>query len=211
MKRKTPIEERDVMARNYKELQAKMDPASRAANQHRVRQELHRMALEELRNAKQATQTDMAELLDVPQSSICRIEQRADMYLSTLRNYIQAMGGVLQVQAIFPDGGTVILNRFGDYEDQPYVVFAQAESNGTYRLLARPWHNRGDLLSTRPLKASGFMKAMKALHLAESQIAAIRKNVEEAGKTEISGVAGHQKVFSAPDLVAAGFEATAPE
>ena len=55
------------------------------------------------------------------------------------------------------------------------------------------------------------MKAMKALHLAESQIAAIRKNVEEAGKTEISGVAGHQKVFSAPDLVAAGFEATAPE
>jgi len=73
------------MARNYKELQAKMDPASRAANQHRVRQEMHRMALEELRNAKQATQTDMAELLDVPQSSICRIEQRADMYLRTLR------------------------------------------------------------------------------------------------------------------------------
>lgn len=198
------------MARNYKELQAKMDPARRATNQHRVRQELQRMALEELRNAKQATQTDMAELLDVPQSSISRIEQRADMYLSTLRNYIQAMGGVLQVQAIFPDGGTVILSRFGDYEDQPYVVYAQAESNGTFRLLARPWQNQGDLLSTRVLKVSGFMKAMKALHLAESQISAIRKNVEEAGKSEIGGVAG-LRVFSVPDLVAAGFEAVAPE
>lgn len=199
------------MARNYKELQTKMDPARRATTQQRVRQELQRMALEELRNAKQATQTEMAELLDLPQSSICRIEQRADMYLSTLRNYIQAMGGVLQVQAIFPDGGTVILNRFGDYEDQPYVVSAQAESNGTYRLLARPWHNQGDLLSTGALKISGFMKTMKALHLAEPQISSIRKNIEEAGKTDIGGIAGHQKVFSAPDLVAAGFEATAPE
>ncbi len=198
------------MARNYKELQAKIDPARRATTQQRVRQELQTMALEELRNAKQATQTEMAELLDLPQSSISRIEQRTDMYLSTLRNYIQAMGGVLQVQAIFPDGGTVILNRFGDYEDQPYVVSAQAESNGTYRLVARPWHNQGDLLSTGALKVSGFMKTMKALHLAESQISAIRKNVEEAGTTEIGGVAG-QKVFSAPDLVAAGFEATAAE
>jgi DNA-binding XRE family transcriptional regulator len=199
------------MARNYSELQAKMNPASRASNQHRVRQELQRMALEELRSAKQATQTDMAELLDLPQSSISRIEQRADMYLSTLRNYIQAMGGVLLIQAVFPDGGTVILNRFGDYEDKPYVVYAQSENNGTYRLLARPWQNQGDILSTGILRASGFMKAMKALHLAESQISAVRKNLENNDRTEIGGIGGHQKVFSAPDLVAAGFEASTRE
>ena len=82
------------MARNYRELQTKMNPADVAENKQRVREELQRMALDELRNAKQLTQADMAELLDVPQSSISRIEQRADMYLSTLRNYIQAMGGV---------------------------------------------------------------------------------------------------------------------
>jgi transcriptional regulator with XRE-family HTH domain len=58
------------------------------------------MALDELRCAKKLTQADLAEMLDVPQSSISRIEQRADMYLSTLRNYIHAMGGVLQIQAI---------------------------------------------------------------------------------------------------------------
>lgn len=81
------------MARNFKELQAKMDPADRADNVRQVREELQRMALEELRGAKQRTQSDMAEMLDVPQSSISRIEQRADMYLSTLRNYVHAMGG----------------------------------------------------------------------------------------------------------------------
>src|ERR1035441_8152216 len=91
------------MARNYKELQAKMDPASVADNRVRVREELQRMALEELRSAKQLTQADMAEMLGVPQSSVSRIERRADMYLSTLRNYLHAMGGALQIQAVFPD------------------------------------------------------------------------------------------------------------
>ena len=106
------------MARNYKELQAKMNPADVVENRQRVREELQRMALDELRNAKQLTQADMAELLNVPQSSISRIEQRTDMYLSTLRNYVQAMGGVLQIQAVFPEGGAIIINRFGDYEDR---------------------------------------------------------------------------------------------
>ena len=118
------------MARNYKELQAKMDPADVAENKRRVREELQRMALNELRNAKQLTQEDMAELLDVPQSSISRIEQRADMYLSTLRNYVQAMGGILQIQAVFPEGGAVIISRFGDYEDQPYVVSVRTADGG---------------------------------------------------------------------------------
>jgi len=198
------------MARNYKELQAKMDPASVADNRRRVREELHRMALDELRSAKQATQTEMAELLDVPQSSISRIEQRADMYLSTLRNYIHAMGGVLQIQAVFPDGGAVIINRFGDYEDQPYIVRVQAEGSGTYRLCARPWQNQGPPLSTKALGVSGFLKALRALHIAEPQISAIRNSVEKVGETEIGGIAG-QRIFSAPDLVAVGFEASSEQ
>ena len=113
------------MARNYKELQEKMDPASRADNAGRVRKELQRMAIDELRNAKRLTQADMAEMLDVPQSSISRIEQRADMYLSTLRNYVHAVGGVLQIQAVFPDGGTVTISRLGEYEDGSYIVRAR--------------------------------------------------------------------------------------
>src|SRR5205807_10562943 len=71
------------MARNYKELQARMNPTILADNRQRVREELQRMALEELRSASQLTQTAIAEMLDVPQSSISRIERHADMYLTT--------------------------------------------------------------------------------------------------------------------------------
>src|SRR5271154_1996426 len=145
------------MARNYKELQAKMDPASRAENAARVREEIQRMALDELRRAQRLTQADMAEMLDVPQSSISRIEQRADMYLRKLRNYVQALGGVLQIQAVFPDGGTVAISRLGEYEDRSYVVRARAESNGTYRLVAQPI-DQGSALSTKTLKAPAFTK-----------------------------------------------------
>jgi transcriptional regulator with XRE-family HTH domain len=194
------------MARNYKELQAKMDPTSRADNERRVREELQRMALDELRSAKKLTQADLAEMLDVPQSSISRIEQRADMYLSTLRNYIHAMGGVLQIQAVFPDGGAVVINRFGDYEDKMYVVRARAESGGVYRLLARPFQHEGAVLSTRPFKASGLVKTMKALNLEEPQISGIRKTLENGGEVEIGGRFA-QRIFDVPELVAAGFEA----
>jgi DNA-binding XRE family transcriptional regulator len=194
------------MARNYKELQEKMDPASRADNTRRVRDELQRMALDELRCAKRLTQADMAEMLDVPQSSISRIEQRADMYLSTLRNYVHAMGGVLQIQAVFPDGA-VAINRFGEYEDQSYFVWARAESNTTYRLDAQP-QDGGVPLSTKALKIQALTKTLKALHIPEPQITAVRKGLEEGSFTKtLIGGRFAQKVFSAPDLIAAGFEA----
>jgi transcriptional regulator with XRE-family HTH domain len=196
------------MARNYKELQAKMDPANRADNKQRVREELQRMALEELRGAKQLTQADMAEMLDVPQSSISRIEQRADMYLSTLRNYIHAVGGELRIQAVFPDGGTVVIDRFGEYEERPYVVDAMAESSGEFRLRARPLHHQGAPFSTKPFKGSGLTRAMRALHLPEAQITRIKASLERSGgRIEIGGrVPSSQRVFSIKDLVAAGFE-----
>ena len=146
-------------------------------------------------------------MLDVPQSSISRIEQRADMYLSTLRNYVHAIGGVLQIQAVFPDGGTVAISRFGDYDDRSYVVRARAESNGTYRLDAQPL-DQGAPLSTKALTIQAFTKTLKALHVPEPQISAVRKNLGKEGSfTEIGGRFA-QRVFSAPDLIAAGFEPT---
>ena len=167
------------------------------------------MALDELRNAKRLTQAYLAEMLDTPQSSISRIEQRTDMYLSTLRDYVHAMGGVLQIQAVFRDGGTVTINRFGEYEDRAYVVRARAESGGTYRLDARPLDD-GLPFSTKTLKVQAFTKTLKALHIPDLQIAAIRKGLEEAPLTEIGGKFA-RRVFSVPDLIAAGFEAARPD
>jgi DNA-binding XRE family transcriptional regulator len=194
------------MVRKFEELRARMDPADVADNQRRVREELQRMALQELRSARQLTQADMAEILDVPQSSICRIEQRADMYLSTLRNYVQALGGVLQIQAVFPDTGAVVINRFGDYEDQPYVVRVRAMGEGSYRLCASPLYHSGMVYSTRVFKVSGLVRAMKALHFGDPLISSIRKGADKAGDIEVNGSVA-QRVFNIPDLIAAGFEA----
>ena len=195
------------MARNYRELQERMDPASRAENKRRVGEQLQRMALDELRNAKRLTQAEMAEILDVPQSSISRIEQRADMYLSTLRNYIHAMGGVLQIQAVFSDGGTVAISRLGEYEDVSYQVWVRAEGPGTYRLDARPI-GQGASLSTKSLKAPALMRALKALHITDPQLSGIREALEGGKVTQLGGF-GAARIFGVPDLVAAGFESGA--
>jgi hypothetical protein len=118
------------------------------------------------------------------------------------------MGGVLQIQAVFPEGGAIVINRFGDYEDQPYVVVVRIEANDAFQLQARPFHHQGETLSTRQVRWSGIVKAMKALHLAEPQISTIRNSLQQSQEVEIGGRAG-QRIFQIPDLVAAGFEPVA--
>lgn len=68
------------------------------------------MTLRDLRKARDLTQVRMAELLGVGQENISRLEGRADMLLSTLRSYVQAMGGSLDLVARFPDRPDVSLS-----------------------------------------------------------------------------------------------------
>lgn len=96
------------MARNFKELEAQMSPERRARVAARVKEELAQMPLHQVRNAQQMTQTRLAELLEMDQGNVSKLEQRTDMYLSTLRSYIEAMGGRLEVRAVFPDGDVEI-------------------------------------------------------------------------------------------------------
>jgi len=107
------------MARNFNELRDKMSPESRAAVEERVRQTLAAMPMDELREARALTQTQLATVLNVTQGAVSKVERRADMYISTLRSYVRAMGGDVQIRAIFPDG-EVIINQFQDLEqDRP--------------------------------------------------------------------------------------------
>ena len=101
------------MARNFKELQAKISPERRARVE---RAALREMALDELRSARQLTQTGLANILGVDQGSISKLERRTDMYISTLRSYVEAMGGDLQIRAVFPDG-EVQIKQFQDVAD----------------------------------------------------------------------------------------------
>ena len=92
------------MARNFRELEAKMSPESQARVAARVKEELRNMPLHQLRNAREMTQTRLAEVLEMAQGNISKLEKRTDMYLSTLRSYVEAMGGSLEIRAVFPDG-----------------------------------------------------------------------------------------------------------
>lgn len=65
--------------------------------------------LRRLREARALTQSTVAELLDMDQSEVSRLERRSDMLLSTLRRFVQATGGELHVVVSYPDGGPVEL------------------------------------------------------------------------------------------------------
>ena len=69
------------------------------------------MTLQEIRKSSSVTQEDMAKLLGIKQENVSRMERREDMRLSTLREYIEALGGKVQINAIFPDNNIIqILN-----------------------------------------------------------------------------------------------------
>ncbi len=65
--------------------------------------------LRQLREARERSQVEMAEKLHINQAAVSKLERRTDMYLSTLRNYIEAMGGQLEIIARFPNRAVRIL------------------------------------------------------------------------------------------------------
>ena len=70
--------------------------------------------LRDLRIAASQTQQDMAQALGVRQDTISRLEQRSDMLLSTMRRYVEAMGGQLDIVATFPNRPSVKLAHWAD-------------------------------------------------------------------------------------------------
>lgn len=72
------------------------------------------VTLYELRKAVQKTQTQMAETLGVRQDSISRMENRSDMLLSTLRRYVEGMGGTLELVAQFPGRPPMVIQKLGE-------------------------------------------------------------------------------------------------
>ena len=71
------------------------------------------MALHELRQARDQSQEDLARALNVGQPAVAKLERRADVYVSNLRRYVEALGGSLEITARFPEGSVTITN-FGE-------------------------------------------------------------------------------------------------
>ena len=53
--------------------------------------------------------------LHLGQPAVARLEQRADVYVSNLRHYIEALGGTLEITARFPDETSVAITNFGEF------------------------------------------------------------------------------------------------
>lgn len=68
------------------------------------------MDLTQLRMARQLSQAALGEILHIEQPAVAKIEKRADIYVSTLRRFIEAMGGELEITARFPDHNVRITN-----------------------------------------------------------------------------------------------------
>ena len=69
--------------------------------------------LKDLRLALQKTQEELAATLGVRQDTISRLERRSDMLLSTLRHYVESMGGKLELVAHFPNRPPVVIEHLG--------------------------------------------------------------------------------------------------
>ena len=98
------------MAKKFSQLVDKVPAPAVQRAQAKAQAMLSELPLNELRQARGVSQKMLADVLHAQLPSIAKIEKRADMYISTLRSHIEAMGGESEVVARFPDGNLKISN-----------------------------------------------------------------------------------------------------
>ena len=103
------------MAKKFRELIEKMPTDRQQRIEQRTSQLMAEMPLQELRKALQLTQQQVAASLSMNQAAVSKMEGQTDMYVSTLKRFIEAMGGDLRIIAHFPQGD-VEINQFTQNE-----------------------------------------------------------------------------------------------
>ncbi len=104
------------MAKKFKNLRDNMSAERRANISARTRELLDEMPMQDLRRAMQLSQEQIAAELGIKQGSVSKLERRTDLYISTLRRYVEAMGGDLELRANFPEG-SVSISSLGEIEE----------------------------------------------------------------------------------------------
>lgn len=105
------------MPTKFRDVLKELPESEQAAIEERKQELLAELPLQELRHARSLSQEELAEVLGVGQASVSKLERRADMYISTLRRFIEAMGGELEISAHFPEG-RVRINQFEELEEK---------------------------------------------------------------------------------------------
>lgn len=105
------------MATSFRSIRDSMDPDRQERIRKRTDELLAEMPLQELRQARSLSQQELAEVLGLNQATISKLERRTDMYLSSLRRFIEALGGKLEISATFPEG-TVRIQLFEELDEE---------------------------------------------------------------------------------------------
>ena len=100
------------MAKSFNTIRDKVkaDPARAARIAERKRAMELALALADAREAADVSQRELADRLDVSQANVSRIENQKDIHLSTLASYVGALGGRLEVEAVFKDQRVSLLD-----------------------------------------------------------------------------------------------------
>jgi hypothetical protein len=101
------------MAKPFRLLRDKMAPEAQAAAEQQMQAMLAALPLQELQQARHLAQEHLATIGQGTPASLAKLERRTDLYISTLRSFIEAMGGELDITATFPEG-VVRIARFHD-------------------------------------------------------------------------------------------------
>ena len=104
------------MAKKFEKLIQNMPAERRArikARAREIREEYYLIRnIQELRKALERTQVELADQLGIKQAAVSKIESQTDMYISTLRRIIEALGGQLHIRAHFPHTGDFEIDQF---------------------------------------------------------------------------------------------------
>lgn len=108
------------MTKNFEQFLAELPQEEQTA----IAQETKRliaeeMTLQQLRKAREHSQEAVGTILHINQAAVSKIERRTDMYVSTLRSFIEAMGGELEIIARFPDQPPVRITQFEELSQPP--------------------------------------------------------------------------------------------
>ena len=103
------------MAKKFRDLRQAMSPEAQARAHEKASVMKAELPLAELRQALHLSQVELAERLKIKQPAVAKMEKKTDMYISTLRHAIEAMGGELKISAHFPEGD-VKINQFEDID-----------------------------------------------------------------------------------------------
>lgn len=108
------------MPKNVDDIINKLSPAQRKKVEARTAELIaEEMTLQQLRRARKLTQENIAKSLHIGQEGVSKLEKRSDLLISTLRSYVEAMGGRLSIIAEFPDRQPVTLSGIAALDTNP--------------------------------------------------------------------------------------------